>query len=313
MAYPSRCDTRRAPPFSGRDRRARVSSRSAAASVASILSSTGLLLAVTLGSASIAWAGPDDHPSNRDRSWAPFLGLELGIHAQELKASGSTSFGASGTGTNTVSTLLARLEGVLVSPRLADGPLTPRLTIRGGISFPTRESATIESSEAVLDDTEVGSSLDVSWRQMWHAAVGLSMQVPWWQEEFPITIEPRFEYLGGRVRFEPSFTFRAQPGSERAEMTSNPLNPPRVEFPGRSSLVVHHYAGVGLGLSTAPARVGWIEFRGHLRGNLYWLVSGRDTSATLSGLVDGSSETGAARMELDATAGQVAFGMSMTF
>lgn len=259
-----------------------------------------------------------DAQGSRDRrtpseiyDWSPSLGVELGIHIQEFEAAGTASFGATDLGTNTVSTLIARLEAGVDSPPLSMIPGQPRLHLRAGTSFPTRESATVSSSQRVGDDSELGTEFFVSWKAMWHVGLDLRLELP--IDRFRITVRPGIEYLGSRIRFEPLFTFRAEPGSPAAQQTSDPFNPPRLEFRGRSSPTVNHFVGPTFAVEAAFAEVGPLSINVYLQGRMYWLVDDRDTELNFSRDFLGTLESATGRLESSSIAGQVGFGIQCSF
>ncbi|MBK7949693.1 MAG: hypothetical protein IPK00_13345 [Deltaproteobacteria bacterium] len=236
--------------------------------------------------------------------WSPALNVEFGIHAQELKATGDTTFGARDRGTNTVSTLFARIEAAVASPPLAFVPGSPRLVLRGGGSIPLRETgATIISSQRI-EGAEFGTDISTSFKDMWHAAVDLRFRLPIPGQT--ILIRPGFEYLQSRFRLEPAFTFRPQP-------TPGNENPPTLDFKSRSDSDVHRFVGPTLAVEGNVLQVGPVEIDVFLQGRVYFLIGDRDTLVVQTGLLANQQETATSRMESNFIAGQVGFGIRGSF
>lgn len=235
--------------------------------------------------------------------WSPALNVEFGVHAQEMTAAGSTTFGAGDRGTNTISALLVRLEMGIATPPLTAIPGAPRLVLRGGGSFPTRESSTILSTQK-LETAQLGTQFDVSWKDMWHAALDMRFVLP--SPDYPIIIQPGIEYLESRFRFEPTFTYRAQPASPN-------LNPPTLEFKGRSGSDVNRMIGPSLAIEGAVVQIGPIAINAYLQGRMYWLLGDQSTVAAFSGLLLNQPESASARLKANSIAGQVGFGLRGSF
>ena len=248
---------------------------------------------------------------NRSDNWLPFVAAEVSIHVQEFRATGATTFGAVHGGTNTLSNLMFRAEAGVASPEIDIIPGHPRLALRGGISTPLRETSTVTSSQAVVDDLELGTELFVSWRSMWHAGIDLRFDLS--IADHIVSIQPGIEYLGSRLRYEPSFTFRAQPGSDAAQQTPNPFNPPRIPFDGRSSPHVYHFVGPSLSIEVGMTKVKMITLSAFLSSRLYWLVGDRDIQVDFSQDLLGNLESGTGRLESNFLAGQVGFGIRGSF
>ena len=236
--------------------------------------------------------------------WSPTLNVEFGIHAQELKAAGNTTFGARDGGTNTVSTLFARIEAGFASPPLAFIPSAPRLHLRGGGSVPLRETGTTIVSSQRIDGAEFGTDLSVSFKDMWHAAVDLRFVLP--IPDQTIVIRPGFEYLQSRFRLEPNFTFRPQPipGNE---------SPPTLDFKSRSDPDVHRFVGPTLAVEGNVNRVGPVAIDVYLQGRVYFLIGDRDTVVVNTAPLLNQEETAISRMEANFIAGQVGFGIRGSF
>lgn len=245
------------------------------------------------------------------RGWSPFTAVEIGVHVQEFTAAGATSFGAVNTGTDTQSALMFRAEAGVASPPVRAIPGRPRFAIRGGVSTPLRETTTVTSSQQIVDEIELGSEFFVSWKTMWHAGVDLRFDFEIADQD--VSIQPGLEYLGSRIRYEPEFTFRPQPGSEAAQMTPNPFNPPRIGFSGRSSPHTYHFVGPSLAIEVAVTRVKWISISAFLNSRMYWLVGDRDVEVEFSKDLLGNPESGAGRLESNFIAGQVGFGLRGRF
>jgi len=243
--------------------------------------------------------------------WSPFSGVELAIHVQEISAEGATSFGAVGSGTNTLSNLNARMEAGIKSPSIKAIPGQPRIVMRGGVSLPLRETGTIVSDQTIGDEVELGSDLSVSWKMMWHAGLDLQYRLP--LDDYIILVHPGIEYLGSRFRYETKFTFRAQPGSDLAQQTPNPFNPPRVPFEGRSSPDVHHFLGPTVAIEAGLVGVGPATISAFLGGRMYFLVGDRDTEVSFDKDLLGTAQSGTGRLESNFIAGQVAFGIRGSF
>ncbi|MEZ4333671.1 MAG: hypothetical protein R3F35_18100 [Myxococcota bacterium] len=242
--------------------------------------------------------------------WSPLADVELAVHAQELKATGETTFGARDSGTNTVSTLLVRLEAGVLTPNLGVLPGAPRLVIRGGGSFSLRESSTISSTQR-LAGAELGTDFATSWKDMWHAGLDLQFRFPIGDQV--IVIQPGVEYLQSRFRFEPHFTFRAQPGSPEAQGFPNPQNPPTLNFNGRSGSDVNRFVGPSLAIESEVLRVGPLRVGVYLQGRMYWLLGDRDTTVSFARPLNGQPQSATARMEANFLAGQVGFGLRGRF
>lgn len=263
-----------------------------------------VLMLLAAGGARAAEAEEDGRAKTWLHGWSPALNVEFGIHAQELKATGETTFGARDGGTNTVSTLLARIEAGVVSPPLAFVPGAPRLFLRGGGSIPLRETgATIISSQRI-DGAEFGTDISVSFKDMWHAAVDLRFLLPIPGQT--IRIRPGFEYLQSRFRLEPAFTFRSQP-------TPGNENPPTLDFKSRSDSDVHRFIGPTLAIESNVLRVGPVAIDVFLQGRVYFLIGDRDTVVVHTGLLANQQETATSRMEANFIAGQVGFGLRGSF
>ncbi len=242
--------------------------------------------------------------------WSPALNVEFGVHAQEMTASGSATFGANGRGTNTISTLLARVEAGIATPPLGAIPGTPRLVLRGGASFSTRETATVSSAQQI-NGAELGTEFNVAWKEMWHAGVDLRFLLP--IPEQKIIIQPGFEYLQSRFRFEPLFTYRAQPGSPEAQGFPNPRNPPTLDFQGRSGSDVNRMIGPSLSIEGNVLNLGPLAINAYLQGRMYWLIGDRSTAVAFSAPLLNRQESAAARMKANVIAGQVGFGIRGSF
>lgn len=242
--------------------------------------------------------------------WSPALNVEFGIHAQEMTAAGSASFGAGDQGTNTISTLFVRLETGIATPPLTGIPGAPRLVLRGGGSFPTRESATILSTQKI-ETAQLGTTFDVSWKGMWHAALDMRFVLP--LPELPLIIQPGIEYLESRFRFEPTFTYRPQPGSPEAQPFPNPSNPPTLSFKGRSGSDINRMIGPSLAIEGAVVQIGPIAINAYLQGRMYWLLGDQSTAVAFSGLLLNQPESASARLKANSIAGQVGFGLRGSF
>jgi len=236
--------------------------------------------------------------------WSPALNVEFGLHAQELKAAGDTTFGARDGGTNTVSTLLARIEAGVASPPLTFMPGAPRLFLRGGGSIPLRETGTTIVSSQRIDGAEFGTDLSVSFKDMWHAAVDLRFLLPIPGQT--IVIRPGFEYLQSRFRLEPTFTFRPQPspGNE---------NPPTLDFRSRSDSDVHRFVGPTLAVEGNVLHVGPVAIDVYIQGRVYFLIGDRDTVVVYTAPLSSQEESSISRMEANFIAGQVGFGIRGSF
>lgn len=248
--------------------------------------------------------GIDDGTLGALRGWSPGLNVEFGIHAQELKATGSTTFGAGDGGTNTVSTLFARIETGVTSPPLAFLPGAPRIDVRGGGSIPLRETASTIISTQRIQGAEFGTDLGVSFKDMWHAAIDLRFDLPMLGRS--IRVRPGFEYLQSRFRFEPAYTFRSQP-------TPGNSNPPTLDFKSRSDPDVHRFVGPTLAVEGNVLRVGPVAIDVFLQGRVYFLVGDRDTVVVQTDLLGSQTETSTSRMEANFIAGQVGFGIRGSF
>jgi hypothetical protein len=236
--------------------------------------------------------------------WSPALNVEFGVHAQELKAVGSTTFGAEDRGTNTVSVLLARIETGIATPPLVAIPGRPRLVLRAGGSIPLRETgATIVSSQRIVG-AELGTQFAVSFKDMWHAGLDLRFLLP--IPDQTIVIQPGFEYLQSRFRFEPVFTYRAQP------VTGN-TNPPTLQFKSRSDSDVHRFIGPSLSIEGSLLRLGPVAINVYLQGRMYFLIGDRDTVVNFSRPLLNQQESATTRMEANFVAGQVGFGLRGSF
>ncbi|MEZ4334718.1 MAG: hypothetical protein R3F35_23415 [Myxococcota bacterium] len=244
------------------------------------------------------------------RDWSPALNVEFGVHAQELRAFGGTTFGAGDHGTNTVSSLLVRIEGGMATPPLAVFPGRPRAVLRAGGSFSLRDTATISSAQRVAG-AELGAEFFIAWKAMWHAGLDLRFLLP--IPDHAIVIQPGIEYMQSRFRFEPVFTYRAAPGSPEAQGFPNPRNPPTLSFKGRSGPDVHRWVGPSLSIEGDVLRVGPLALNLYLQGRCYWLLGDRDSQVSFSAPLLDQQESASARMEANFLAGQVGFGVRGSF
>jgi len=285
------------------------------ASVPVVVAAASGLVAAAPGRASeedmaVAAAPAETAAGSPLRGWSPVVDVEFGVHVQELKAAGASSFGARDTGANTVSTLLARLETGIATPPLALLPGAPRLVVRGGGSFSTRETATISSAQRI-EGAELGTDFSIAWKDMWHVGFDLRFEVP--LGERSIFVQPGIEYMQSRFRFEPLFTYRAQPGSPEAEGFPNPRNPPTLNFRGRSGTDYHKFIGPSLAVDGEVVRVGPLAISVYLQGRMYWLLGDRDTLVSFTAPLLDETESATARMESNNIAGQVGFGLRGSF
>jgi len=248
--------------------------------------------------------GIDEGAGSGLYGWSPLLNVEFGIHVQELKASGTTTFGARDSGTNTVSTLLARIETGIASPPLDFLPGAPRVLLRGGGSIPLRETGSTIISTQRIQGAEFGTDLGVSFKDMWHAAIDLRFELPIPGQT--IRIRPGFEYLQSRFRFEPAFTFRPQP-------TPGDSNPPTLDFKSRSDPDVQRFIGPTLAVEGNVLRVGPVAVDVYLQGRMYFLIGDRDTLVVHTAQLANQSETSTSRLEANFIAGQVGFGIRGSF
>lgn len=255
-------------------------------------------------------AGDPRFQNPRLESWTPVLNVEIGVHAQTLEAEGETSFGARDRGTNTVSTLLARLEAAVATPPVSWIPATPRVVLRGGASFSLRETSTISSAQR-LDDAELGTEFFMSWKEMWHVGLDLRYVLP--IPDHPIVLQPGIEYLQSHFRFEPLFTYRAEPGSPEAQGFPNPRNPPTLEFKGRSGADVQRFVGPALAVEGHVIQFRHVRVSAYLQGRCYWLLGDRVSEVSFEAPLLDQQESASARMEANALAGQVGFGIRGSF
>jgi hypothetical protein len=220
-----------------------------------------------------------------------------------MKASGSSTFGARGRGTNTISTPIARLETGIASPVLEAIPGRPRLLLRGGAAFATRETVTITSAQEV-NGAELGTDFSVSWKEMWHVA--LDARFPVEILDVPLVIQPGIEYLQSRFRFEPLFTYRATP-------TQAETNPPTLDFQGRSGSDVNRMLGPTLSVEGTLVKLGPFAINAYVQGRMYWLLGDRTTAVAFSAPLLNQQQSATAHMESNVIAGQVGFGLRGSF